>query len=211
MIDVTHQISEVRRRVGTRTLEAGEARTVTIGQTYDAPIEDLWDACTNAERIPRWFLPISGELRLGGRYQLENHAGGTVTACDPPRGFAATWESMGQLSWIEVRLSGESDGRARLEIEHIAHVDDHWEQFGPGAVGIGWDMILVALTLHLASGEAVDPAEGQAWAASDEGVRFMTLSNDAWRDAHIAAGVDKATAQGAADRTLAAYTGAPEA
>src|SRR5882724_8555264 len=29
-----------------------------------------WDAMTNAERIPRWFLPISADLRLSGRYQL---------------------------------------------------------------------------------------------------------------------------------------------
>ena len=52
MIDVTQQINAVRRRVGTRVLEAGEARTVTISQTYRAAIEDVWDACTNAERIP---------------------------------------------------------------------------------------------------------------------------------------------------------------
>jgi uncharacterized protein YndB with AHSA1/START domain len=50
---------------------------VTITQVYAAPVEDVWDACTNPARIPRWFLPVSGELRLGGRYQLEGNAGGT--------------------------------------------------------------------------------------------------------------------------------------
>lgn len=34
-------------------LEAGEARTVTGRQTYDAQLDDVWDACTNPERIPR--------------------------------------------------------------------------------------------------------------------------------------------------------------
>jgi len=43
MIDVTQQINAVRREVGTRVLEAGEARTVTISQTYGAAIEDVWD------------------------------------------------------------------------------------------------------------------------------------------------------------------------
>ena len=57
MIDATHQISAVDRRVGTRTLPAGEARVVTLGQAYPDPIDDVWDACTNPERIPRWFLP----------------------------------------------------------------------------------------------------------------------------------------------------------
>ena len=34
-------------------------------RTYDAPIEDVWDAVTNPERISRWFLPVSGDLRAG--------------------------------------------------------------------------------------------------------------------------------------------------
>jgi len=46
MIDVIHQINSVRRQVGTRAIEAGEARTVTISQTYNASIDELWDAGT---------------------------------------------------------------------------------------------------------------------------------------------------------------------
>jgi len=70
MIDVEHHVSAVRRQVGSRTLEAGEARVVTVRRVYAAPVDDVWDACTSAERIARWFMPVSGELRLGGRYQL---------------------------------------------------------------------------------------------------------------------------------------------
>ncbi len=36
MIDVVQQINAVRRQVGARVLEAGEARTVTISQSYGA-------------------------------------------------------------------------------------------------------------------------------------------------------------------------------
>src|ERR1700736_6700050 len=111
MIDVIHQLNAVRRQVGTRVLEAGEARTVIITLTYDATIDDVWDACTNPERIPRWFLPVSGELRLGGRYQLEGNAGGTIERCDPPRSFGATWEFGGGVTWIELQLSAASEGR----------------------------------------------------------------------------------------------------
>lgn len=42
---------------------------------YDAPIEELWDALTDPERISRWFLPVSGDYRVGGRYQLEHEVG----------------------------------------------------------------------------------------------------------------------------------------
>jgi uncharacterized protein YndB with AHSA1/START domain len=212
MIDVAQQINAVRRQVGRRVLEAGEVRTVTISQTYDANLDDVWDACTNLERIPRWFLPISGELRLGGRYQFEGNAGGTIERCDPPHSFAATWEYGGEVSWIEVRLSVEPNGRTRFELEHIAHVDDErWAEFGPGAVGIGWDMGLMGLALHLsANGRAVDPTESAAWAVSDEGKQFMSSSSQQWYEASVEAGTDETAARAAADRTTAAYTATPE-
>ena len=54
MIDIIEQINAVQRQVGSRVLEAGEARSVIISQSYAAPIEDVWDACTNPRRIPRW-------------------------------------------------------------------------------------------------------------------------------------------------------------
>ncbi|MCO5973986.1 SRPBCC family protein [Actinoallomurus soli] len=210
-MDVTHQINAVRRKVGSRTMEAGEARTVTIAQTYAAPIEDVWDACTDPERIPRWFLPVSGDLRLGGRYQLEGNAGGTIERCDPPNEFAATWEFAGQVSWIEVRLTAESGNSTRFELEHITHVDDHWDQFGPGAVGVGWDGALLGLAGHLTSDPgAIDPAQAMAWARSEEGRRFWTLSSERWCEANLAAGADETWARAAADRTTAAYTTPPQ-
>ncbi|MGC5019237.1 SRPBCC family protein [Micromonospora sp. DT47] len=211
MIDATHQISAVRRTVGNRTLEAGEARVLTISQAYDAPLEDVWDACTNAERIPRWFLPISGELRLHGRYQFEGNAGGTIQRCDPPKSFAATWEYGEEVSWIEVRLTPEGDGRTRFELEHVAHVDDErWAQFGPGAVGVGWDGGLLGLASHLGgAGAGITPEEAAAWMGSEEGRRFMTLSSERWGEASVAGGTDPEAARAAAERTTAFYTGAP--
>ena len=211
MIDVTHQISSVARTVGSRTLDAGEARTVTISQTYKADADDVWDACTNPERIPRWFLPVTGELRVGGQYQLEGNANGTVLTCDPPTGFSATWEYGGEVSWIEVRVSPTSDG-ARFELEHIAHVDDErWAEYGPGAVGLGYDMAFIGLHLHLAGGGvAVDPAQAQAWFFSPEGLDFITRASTAWGEASAAAGTDPEAARAAAERTTTAYTTVPE-
>jgi uncharacterized protein YndB with AHSA1/START domain len=208
MIDVKHQINEVRREVGSRVLEAGDARLVTVSQTYQGTLDDVWDACTNPERIPRWFLPVSGDLRVGGRYQLQGNAGGTVERCDPPHSFFATWEIGGETSWIEVRLADESEGRVRFELEHIAHVsDERWAQFGPGAVGIGWDLALIGLVRHLSSGEPVDPGQAMAWMASDDGRQFIELSSELWEQASIAAGTPTREAHGAAERVFAFYTG----
>jgi uncharacterized protein YndB with AHSA1/START domain len=210
VIDVTQQINAVRRQIGSRMLEAGEARVSTIGQTYDATVDDVWDACTNPERIPRWFLPISGDLQLNGRYQLEGNAGGVVERCDPPKSFAATWEFGGQVSWIEVRLAPEGEGRTRFELEHVAHVSDElWAEYGPGATGIGWDGALMGLARHLAGAPPVDPQESQEWMLSAEGRQFATLSGQRWCEADIAFGTDEAGARAAAERSIAFYTTDP--
>jgi uncharacterized protein YndB with AHSA1/START domain len=212
MIDVVQQINAVQRQLGSRVIEAGQARTVIISQVYAAPVEDVWDACTNPERIPRWFLPVSGDLRLGGRYQLEGNAGGTIERCHPPESFSATWEFGGETSWVEVRLTPQPDSRTRLQIEHIALVDaERWAEFGPGAVGVGWDLAMSGLASHLFSGAAVAAEEGPAWLASAAGRQFVSLSSERWGAANAAAGADQADAQAAADRTTAAYTGAAPA
>ncbi len=209
MIDVTEEINAVRREVGGRFLEAGQARVVTLSRSYAADLPDVWDACTSPQRIPRWFLPVTGELKEGGRYQLDGNAGGTVTRCDPPRGFDATWEMGSDVSWIELRLSDEGGGRTLFRLSHVARVEDEvWAQFGPGAVGVGWDSGLIGLYLHLSTGEAVDPARVAAWSASEEGRRFMTASSEAWYQASVASGTDPAAARAAADHTTAFYTGA---
>ncbi len=207
-IDVDHQINAVGRIVGKRTIDAGAAHVVTIKQCYDTDQDDLWDAVTNIERIPRWLMPISGDLTVGGTYQLHGNASGTILACDPPKSFTATWEYGGNTSWIEVNVAGRSGDRSELVIEHIAVVGDEMSlQFGPGAVGIGWDSMVLGLALHLSTGQAIDPDFGVQWVSTDEGRRFLASSNEAWYQANIASGADPATAREAADRCLKAYYG----
>ncbi len=212
MPEFTSAIDAVQRRVGGRVLEGGDARTVSLARSFDAAIDDVWDACTNPERIPRWFLPISGDLRVGGRYQLEGQAGGTIERCDPPHGFRATWEFGGDVSWIELRLSAESAARTRFELEHIAHVEvARWLEYGPGAVGVGWDLLLAGLDVHLRTHAPLNPQAVADWNASSEGKQFVRQVSERWSAASIAAGTGAAEAQAAADRTTAFYTGEPPA
>jgi uncharacterized protein YndB with AHSA1/START domain len=208
-IDVDHQINAVGRNLGTRTIDVGAAHVVTVSQAYDTDPADLWDAVTDIERIPRWFLPISGDLQLGGSYQLEGQAGGTILTCDPPKNFTATWEFGGKVSWIDVSITRDGPDRARLVLEHImpAADDEIWRQFGPGAVGMGWDSMLLGLALHLATGEAIDPSFGQQWVGTENGRRFMALSGDAWYEVNVAFGTDPAAARAMADSCVAAYLG----
>jgi uncharacterized protein YndB with AHSA1/START domain len=206
-MDVAKMVGAVSRVVGVRDQGGRPARVVVARRRYTGAIDDVWDALTNSERIPRWFLPISGELRLGGRYQFTGNAGGTITRCDPPRAFAVTWEHGGSVTWLTVTLTPAGDA-TDLELEHVAHVDDAlWDRFGPGAVGVGWDMGLMGLAEHLTGSPSVDPKSAAAWGASAEGRAFAQASSESWADASIAAGTPAEAARASAGRTTAFYTG----
>ena len=46
----------------------------------------------------------------------------------------------GDMSELEVRLTAEGADQTLFELEHIATVPpEMWAQYGPGAVGVGWD------------------------------------------------------------------------
>ncbi len=206
-IDITRYLGTIQREVSVRDHDGRPARVVTASRTYDTEIDDVWDAVSNPERIPRWFLPVTGELRLGGRYQLEGNAGGEITLCEPPKLLSVTWEFGGDLSWVRVALT-EVDGGTRLELEHAAHVpDDFWEQFGPGATGVGWELGFVGLGEHLAGAPDVDHVAAEQWPASDDGRKLVAHSSEGWCQASIAAGTPTAAAERAAARTVAFYTG----
>ena len=109
-------------------------------------------------------------------------------------------------SWLTLHLSANDDG-AELRLEHTAHVPpEMWDQFGPGAVGVGWDGGLMGLERHLA-GETGGPAEGAIWSMTEEGKTFNRACSNAWCAASIANGTDPVEARAAADRTTAFYTG----
>ena len=207
------QITAVGRRLEVEPRGGREARVLVATQTYPTGIDDAWDAITSAERIPRWFLPVSGDLRVGGRYQFEGNAGGEVLTCEPPRHLGVTWEYGGQVSWLDLRLTADGPERTTLELRHAAHIDDEqlWKEFGPGAVGIGWDSGLLGLATHLGTGAGVTPADAMTWVASEDGKAFFAASGRAWAAAAIAAGDDEAEANAAAERIIAMYTAAPEA
>lgn len=197
---VTHSVSELKKK------EGKTVRNVTLERSYATTSGDLWDAVTNSERLERFFAPVSGELKLGGRYQIEGNANGTITECVPPKFFAATWEFAGAVSWIEVRIAPEGDARSWLTLTHICPIDEHWEKFGPGAVGVGWDLALLGLDAYI-SDKAFDRSDGEALMVSDEGKAFMVDASEDWGRAAVAAGENPAQAEAAAKRTTAFFTG----
>jgi uncharacterized protein YndB with AHSA1/START domain len=136
-----------------RTIDAGEARVAVFTRTYETSVEDLWDACTNPERLRRWYVPVSGDLRVGGRFQQVNMGSGTIVVCEPPRLLKLSLGERG-ADEIELRLSpGAESGTASLELKHATTLDSH--EIGGQmydavfCMGGGYYPRLVALDMHL--------------------------------------------------------------
>jgi uncharacterized protein YndB with AHSA1/START domain len=206
--DLPRHIGAVARTVTTRENQ----RVVIASRTYDTTPDDVWEAITSPPRIARWFVPVSGDLRLGGRFQIQGNASGEITACDPPKHLALTWEAGGQNSTVDVKLTADQKGGTRLTLEHVLPHDPKWDEFGPGAVGVGWDLTLFGLHNHFASNAAsADPREKMAWLFSNDGKEFVRGTSDEWYRAAVTGGADPSSARAAADRTTAAYTGSAPA
>ncbi len=110
---------ELRRR----RIAAGEARVAVFHRTYDADIADVWDACTNPDRLRRWYVPVTGDLRQGGHFEQAMMGAGEIVRCEPPQLLVLSLG--GGADEIELRLSGSSDGSTELELQHATTFDEH--------------------------------------------------------------------------------------
>ena len=199
------------REVRGRTRDGNATRVVRASRTYPTELDDLWEAITMPERLARWFSPVSGELRLGGSYQVEGNAGGTIEQCQPPEKLALSWEFGDNVSWLSVNLQGVDQG-SQLILEHEMATDsaseEHWDKYGPGATGVGWDLALVGLQWHT---DKTDSQHGKraddAWALSEAGVEFIRASTTAWQNADQEAGQVVEIARRRCEATYKFYTG----
>ena len=206
ILNVANHIAAIERSVSHMMRDDRPAYSVILARTYATGVDDLWDAVTNSSRISHWFLPISGELELGGHYQLEDNAGGVITACERPSHFAITWEYGGEYSCVEVQIAADGTDCARLMLRHIQYDSDFWSKYGPGASGVGWELGLMSLEMHITQPFA-PMLDGAALVASSDGKALITRSGEQWGQVAIAAGVPSDAARAAAARTIAFYTG----
>jgi uncharacterized protein YndB with AHSA1/START domain len=107
-----------------RRIAAGEARVAVFTRTYETSVQDLWDACTDPERLRRWYTPVTGDLRLGGTFAQQNMGSGTIEVCEAPHTLKVSLA--GGADEIEVRLSdGPEPGTATMELQHATTIDAH--------------------------------------------------------------------------------------
>ncbi|MFJ6854920.1 SRPBCC family protein [Streptomyces sp. NPDC091271] len=209
MGEIVDEISRVHREVGTRRVGSEEAGAVQLRRTFDAGRDEVWDAVTSPERIARWFLPVTGDFHVGGGYQLEENAGGEILECVRPERLRVSWlfGPDPAFSEVEVRLTPEGSSRTVFELEHVSVVPEEFRsQYGPGAVGIGWDLALLGLGWHLTGG-GISPEDAVEWQNSPEAKAFVARSGEEWGHAFAASGADPETVTATTVATIAFYTG----
>lgn len=200
MFDRLEELDAIRRGV------ARDDGTVsaTIRRSYRADADDVWDALTNPERLPRWFYPVTGDLRVGGSYQLEGNAGGEILSCERPTALRLTWG--GPESVVELRIA-EDGAVTTVELVHTVPIEIARSGAGALFVGPGWDGAMLGLALHLRGQAVGDPLEA---ASSPEVIEFNRGSIDRWVAAVESSGT--ATADEIAslrDIAVAQYTTLP--
>jgi len=130
----------------------GDRYRLVYDETYATDLDDLWQAVTDQARLARWMALYSGDLRLGGTWQVASDddpgtpwATGTVTACDPPHSFTTTWHATGEEPTdLVVRLEPVDSG-TRLVLAHTGIQSIFY--------GAGWQTYLERLTDDLAGRE----------------------------------------------------------
>jgi uncharacterized protein YndB with AHSA1/START domain len=202
MFDLLEELAALHRQV--RRDDRDGLVAVVVSRSYDAEVTDVWEALTDPERLPRWFYPVSGDLRVGGGFQLEGHAGGEIRRCDPPRLLQVTFG--GPESVVDVRLVATADGTT-VELTHTVPLALAGSGAGALFVGPGWDGALLALGRHLRGELLGDPLRAANSAAM---VRFNQGSIERW--AEVVETTGSASSEelgGAREAAVAQYTTVP--
>ena len=136
--------------------ENGDGPTVTLRREYPAPIEAVWAALTEPDRLARWIGTYTGRGGVGSTVEFtltgEVDAGGEVAVpapvaileCAPPRRLVVDIPEAEGRTWrVAVTLSDEA-GRTVLRFEQrIA------EGLDPADVEAGWRWYLDRLGASL--------------------------------------------------------------
>lgn len=160
----------------TRSLTGSRDHPVlTFRRTYRASPAQLRDACTNTERLRRWFGEVEGEPeRVGDHFSAllsedsTDAARGRVLRCDEDV-IAVSWSWQGEPeSILTARITPVDEYRTELTLQHALDQPDHAVGYGGG-----WEEMLHALarSLEATDDEAVsgDEAAPENKAAPEAG------------------------------------------
>jgi uncharacterized protein YndB with AHSA1/START domain len=98
---------DLETRRGVVTVEDDGRQRLEFRRSWPEPIEDVWSALTEPDRLPRWIGVYDGERKAGGTGTFamtheEGEAVGqptTIVECDPPRRLVIEWVQQDTDAW----------------------------------------------------------------------------------------------------------------
>jgi uncharacterized protein YndB with AHSA1/START domain len=154
------------RRGAVRTEDDGRQR-LEFRRSWPDPIDDVWSALTEPERLARWIGVYDGARGAGGTgtfsmtHEEGEHEGSpmTIVECDPPRRLVVQWVQQGTEGWrVDLDLWRE-DGRTVLRFVQVFPADADVADYA-----MGWHWYLDKLGAELGGSPA--PADWNAFAAA---------------------------------------------
>lgn len=145
--------------MGTLRATDETAGVVRVEEVFDTRPDDLWQACTDPERLGRWIAEVSGDLKQGGQIEARFTTGwegtGTIEVCEPPRRLVVLTREPGDDTdhVVEATLAPEGH-RTRLIIEERGVAVGQLAEYGTG-----WQIHLEDLVAHLDGRPRCDLAE----------------------------------------------------
>ncbi len=155
---------DARRGVVTR-LDDGRQR-LEFRRSWPDPIEDVWGALTEPDRMARWIGVYDGARRPGGAgtfrmtHEEGEHDGEpmVILECDPPRRLVVEWTQQGTEDWrVDLDLWTE-DGRTHLRVVQVFPAGADVTDFA-----LGWHWYLDKLGAEVGGTPA--PADWDAFLA----------------------------------------------
>ena len=138
-----------------RTLPDGRG-AVRVEDVFDTDIDDLWQACTQPERLARWIAEVSGDLLPGGEFGACFTSGwegtGQVELCEPSHHLVVVTRESGSSDEEVIEATLNTDGqRTTLIIEERGLPADRLPDYGAG-----WQVHVEDLGAHLAGRDRCD-------------------------------------------------------
>lgn len=157
---------------------------VVFERTFRAPIEDVWAAVTEPDRLQHWIGTWSGDLE-SGQVEFRMTAEGedapaepfTIHACEAPRLLDLSTEMPAEegrpVTFHLVLRLGHSDGVTTLEFAQSVPIAGMAESMGPG-----WDYYLDRLVVAQTGGQVDAISFDDYYPADAEHYRAVFGSDD---------------------------------
>ncbi len=139
---------------GRREQRDGQDHLV-LTRTFQAPVEDVWAALTESERLGRWFATWTGDPSTGQvqvRWEFEEDVPEetyVIEACEAPHRLRVrnVAEDPGQVWTLDLRLREEA-GLTVLDFAQVLTATLPVTEVGPG-----WEYYLDRLSHSVSTGE----------------------------------------------------------